>query len=118
MITWASSTEGAARRGAPDEWLAPDKLEHYLFFGLVAGWVAALCMARGVPLALAVLAGAVFSTLLGITVEILEAQRFAAWEARGKPRPWPYLCDLPSYRDLAWNSAGIATTAAVLLMAA
>lgn len=105
MIPWANSH--AARRGAPDDWSGADKLEHGVISALLWGWL----LAAGATFGVALTVFAVFA--LGI--EAVEWWRFARWEARGRPSPWPYLCDLPSYRDLAWDGAGAALSHLVLL---
>ena len=97
MILWAR-----------DGWWATDKLEHFTGSFLLFGWLLAAGLSP---------AAAAFGFLVAaIGVELVEWWRFARWTARGKPSPWPYLCDEPSYRDLAWDAAGAAASALILLV--
>jgi hypothetical protein len=46
-----------------------------------------------------------------LLVEVIEDYRYEGWEARGKPQPWPFLCDKVSLKDIIWglNGAWVAT---------
>jgi hypothetical protein len=77
---------------AYDSWFPlDDKLAHFA----IAAWVAHLV---GWPVAL----------VMSVAIEALEWWRWRRWVTtlRGAGA-WPFLADRPSYRDLAYDAAGI-----------
>jgi hypothetical protein len=76
---------------AQDSWgLKDDQLAHFALSAWVshlAGWPAGI--------------------LAGVLIEIIELIRYRRWVARGRPEPWPFLCDRPSYKDLTYDFVGV-----------
>jgi len=99
MIPWAR-----------DDWLGADKLEHGALSFLLWGWL--LAAGCALPVALTLFSVAAWG------IEALEWRRYVRWERRGRPAPWPYLCDQPSWRDLVWDYAGAALSALALAVLA
>jgi hypothetical protein len=83
---------------ARDSWFGLDKLDHFVY--AVAYWlgIAALTSSPWTRLGLFA-AGA-------IGIELVELVRFRIWVRKGRPQPWPPLCDAFSYRDLVWDAGG------------
>ena len=85
-----------------DRWVASDKVEHLL--GGMAAYLIAVRVWSGVWPWVAVFAA-------GVLVEVVELVRFRAWERKGKPQPWPWLCDRVSRKDLIADLLGAALAA-------
>lgn len=95
-------------RWAADSWWGTDKLDHFVGAGLLWGWLAAAQLPLSTRIA--------WSVTAWVGVEAVEWVRYAQWERRGRPAPWPYLCDLPSYRDLTWDALGAVVSALLLAL--
>lgn len=85
---------------AEDAWFSPDKFEQHF------PWAIAAVLLLVALLGIHVLLAGLLANVAGVLVELVEWWRFARWVRRKAPRPQPWLCDAPSYRDLAWNLAG------------
>lgn len=80
-----------------DSWFGDDKLAH-LFGGAVVWVLGAVHV--GPWWAFAIAAGA------GLAIELLETVRYQRWGAKGYSRPWPWLTDKISLKDLLADLAG------------
>jgi len=89
----ASTMTGEMRESfwAEDTWTPQDdKLAHFA----LSAWVSHLA---GWPWGLAA----------GVLIEVIEVVRYRRWVAKGRPEPWPFLTDRPSYKDLAYDFVGV-----------
>lgn len=90
---------------ADDRWFSRDKFEQH-FPWAVTVWLVLAVLAQPFLIRLFAAIGA------GVGIELVEWWRWRQWQAKlVPPQPQPWLCDRPSYRDLAWDAVGYAIAA-------
>lgn len=94
-----------AWRDLDDPWLGDDKQAHVL--GGIAAYLLAVRVWSGVWPWVAVF-------VAGLVVELVELIRYRVWERKGRPQPWPTLCDKVSRKDLVADMLGAALAAGVM----
>jgi hypothetical protein len=100
---------------ASDSWIGEDKLTHFAWC-----YAGALTFLFFLPWLFAL----ILVAIAGVVVEMTQWVRWDIWNNRAKrarafgeePDPQPPFSDQPSYRDLAWDAAGMVLALGVWLL--